>query len=69
MLKKGISMFLDIYTLYGSLDNKFYSNIYFVRNKSIFEVYRMKRMNASFSYLSDNAEYFKVTELQQFSIK
>lgn len=65
-LKKGISMFLETYKFHGDLNNRFYANKYFVRNKSIFEIYEMKMTNSSFAYLVDNTEYYKVTEFQQF---
>ncbi|MBB4803886.1 hypothetical protein HNP37_003966 [Flavobacterium nitrogenifigens] len=65
-LKQGIRMFLEIYKCFGDLNNRFYANIYFVRNKSIFEIYEMKMTNSSFGYLVDNADYFKVIEFLQF---
>ncbi|WP_433763773.1 hypothetical protein [Flavobacterium ginsenosidimutans] len=65
-LKKGICMFLETYKCCGDFNNRFYANIYFVRNKSVFEIYEMKITNSSFSYLVDNAEYFKVIEFLQF---
>jgi len=66
VLKKGITMFLDTYKCHGDLNYRFDTNLYFVRNKSIFEVYEMKMTNSSFDYLAGNAEYFKVIEYQQF---
>ncbi|MFB9080478.1 hypothetical protein ACFFLS_20300 [Flavobacterium procerum] len=62
VLKKGIAMFLETYTFYGNFNDRFYQNCYFVRNKSIFEVYRIAKNNTAFKFLVDNAEYFKPTE-------
>jgi len=67
-LKKGISMFLDMYTFYGNFNDRFYQNINFVRNKSIFEVYKMAKMNTAFKFLVDDVEYYKPTEVQFFPV-
>jgi len=64
VLKKGISMFLETYTFYGNFNDRFYQNINFVRNKSIFEVYKMTKTNTAFKFLVDDAEYYKPTEVQ-----
>ncbi|KAF2513812.1 hypothetical protein [Flavobacterium foetidum] len=62
VLKKGIAMFLETYTYYGNFNDRFYQNLYFVRNKSIFEVYRIAKNNTAFMFLVNDAEYFKPTE-------
>ncbi|WP_146194607.1 hypothetical protein [Flavobacterium crocinum] len=66
VLKKGIAMFLETYTFYGNFNDRFYQNINFVRNKSIFEVYKMAKNNTAFKFLVDNAEYYKPSEVLQF---
>ncbi len=66
ILKKGISMFLESYTFYGNFNDRFYRNMHFMRNKSIFEVYKMTKNNSAFRFLVDNAEYFKPTDAQHF---
>ncbi|WP_133523949.1 hypothetical protein [Flavobacterium sp. 245] len=53
VLKKGISMFLETYSCYGDLNDRFLQNVYFWSNKSIFEIYRLKNDNSVFSYLAD----------------
>ena len=57
VLKKGVSMFLETYTLYG-----YSQKCYFVRNKSIFEVYRMTTSNSFFKFLVQDVEYYKPKE-------
>lgn len=66
VLKKGIAMFLEIYTFYGNFNGRFYQNIHFVRNKSIFEVYKIAKTNTAFKFLADDVEYYKPSEVQQF---
>ncbi|MFH6996458.1 hypothetical protein ACHRVZ_00920 [Flavobacterium sp. FlaQc-57] len=51
ILKEGISMFLQTYTVYGDLNDRFLQNIYFQSNKSIFEIYKMKEDNMAFNFL------------------
>ncbi|MEG0849672.1 MAG: hypothetical protein RSF34_03185 [Flavobacterium sp.] len=63
VLKKGISMFLKTYQCYGDLNNRFLENVYFLSNKSIFEVYKMKEINSAFSFLSDSVEYYGIKEI------
>lgn len=61
VLKKGISMFLETYTLHGDLNNRFSQNTYFQCNKSIFEIYLMKKDNDFFRFLIDKElEYYTV---------
>lgn len=52
ILKEGISMFLQTYTVYGNLNDRFLQNIYFQSNKSIFEIYKMKEDNMAFKFLA-----------------
>lgn len=68
ILEKGISMFLDTYTFYGNFNDRFYQNINFVRNKSIFEVYKMAKTSTAFKFLVDDAEYYKPAEVQFFPV-
>lgn len=61
VLKKGITLFLDTYKLYGDLSDRFLQNIYFQANKSIFEIYKMKETNDVFKFLvDDELGYLKV---------
>lgn len=61
VLKMGISMFLKTYTYYGDLKDSFFQNSYFLSNKSIFEIYKMKETNSAFKFLVDEElEYFTV---------
>ncbi|ABQ05891.1 hypothetical protein [Flavobacterium johnsoniae] len=53
VLKKGISMFAETFNSYGNLNDRFLQNVYFVSNKSIFEVYKMKENNQTFKFLVD----------------
>lgn len=68
VLKKGISMFLKTYTFYGSFDRRFFENMFFVRNKSIFEIYKMQMTNSFFEYLVNDVEYYNPTEIHQILI-
>ncbi|PBJ15760.1 hypothetical protein [Flavobacterium sp. ACN6] len=65
VLKKGVSMFLETYTLYGGLNYEFSQKLYFLRNKSIFAVYRMTTSNSFFKFLVQDVEYYKPTEIYQ----
>lgn len=65
VLKKGVSMFLETYTLYGGLNYGFSQKWYFARNKSIFEVYRMTMSNSFFNFLVQDVEYYKPIEIHQ----
>lgn len=51
VLKKGIVMFVETFSLYGDLNDRFLQNVYFVSNKSIFEIYRMTENNSVFKFL------------------
>lgn len=61
VLKKGIRMFLETYTVQADLKDPFSQTIYF--QKSIFEIYKMKEENKFFKFLVDkelaysNAKY------------
>lgn len=54
VLKKGISMFIETFKIYGDLNDRFLQNVYFVSNKSVFEIYRMAENNQAFKFLVDN---------------
>ncbi|MCP2025009.1 hypothetical protein L1276_000149 [Flavobacterium sp. HSC-32F16] len=54
VLKKGISMFVETIKVYGDLNDRFLQNVYFVSNKSIFEIYRMTENNQFFKFLVSN---------------
>jgi hypothetical protein len=54
VLKKGVSIFLATYTFHGDFHDRFFENIYFESNKSIFEIYKLKEENNFFKYLVDN---------------
>jgi len=58
VLKEGISMFLQTYTIYGDLNDRFLQNIYFQSNKSIFEIYKMKEDNKFFKFLAPISFYY-----------
>lgn len=51
VLKKGIVMFVETFSLYGDLNDRFLQNVYFVSNRSIFEIYRMTENNSVFKFL------------------
>lgn len=68
IVKKGISMFLETYMFYGNFNGRFYQSINFMRNKSIFEVYKMTKTNSAFKFLVDDVEYFNPTEVHFFSV-
>lgn len=64
VLKKGISMFVDTFTVYGDLNDRFLQNVYFSSNKSVFEIYRMSESNQFFKFLVDNGVgNYKLDEL------
>lgn len=54
VLKKGVSIFLATYIFHGDFNDRFFENIYFESNKSIFEIYKLKEENNFFKYLVDN---------------
>lgn len=54
VLKKGVTMFLETYTVQGDLKDRFLQTIYFQSHKSIFEIYKMKGENKFFKFLVDN---------------
>jgi hypothetical protein len=54
VLKKGISMFIETIKVCGDLNDRFLQNVYFVSNKSIFEIYRMTENNQFFKFLVPN---------------
>jgi len=54
VLKKGVSIFFATYTFHGDFNDRFFENIYFESNKSIFEIYKLKEENNFFKYLVDN---------------
>lgn len=61
VLKKGISIFLKTYTFCGNFNDRFLQGVYYLSNKSIFEIYKMKENNAFFKFLIDNElNYYKV---------
>lgn len=62
VLKKGISMFIETFTVYGDLNDRFLQNIHFSSNKSIFEVYQMSESNPFFKFLVPYAGDYKVNE-------
>lgn len=65
ILKEGILMFLQTYTLYGFSNDRFLQKFNFVRNKSVFEIYKMTKTNTVFRFLVDDVEYYKPMEIQQ----
>lgn len=60
VLKKGIAMFVETFNLYGDLNDRFLQNVYFVSNKSIFEIYKMRSNNKVFEFLADNLIYSNI---------
>ncbi|WP_343694087.1 hypothetical protein [Flavobacterium sp.] len=54
ILKKGISMFVQNFTVYGDLNDRFLQNVYFASNKSIFEIYKLTENNQVFKFLIQN---------------
>ncbi len=58
VLKEGIIMFLQTYTVYGDLNDRFLQNIHFQSNKSVFEIYKMKEDNKVFEFLSPVSFYY-----------
>ncbi|WP_123875892.1 hypothetical protein [Flavobacterium araucananum] len=54
VLKEGISMFLQTYKVYGDLNDRFLQNVSIQSNKSIFEIYKMKKNNKVFDFLVGN---------------
>ncbi|WP_237732406.1 hypothetical protein, partial [Flavobacterium sp. UGB4466] len=70
VFKKGILMFIETYKFYGDSNDKFFQNVYFESNKSIFEIYLMKQNNSTFNFLVNYTNYFKIKEIQPvFQIK
>ena len=53
VLKEGTSMFLRTYRFHGDFNDRFFENIYFESNKSIFEICKMKEENTFFKFLVD----------------
>jgi hypothetical protein len=62
VLKKGISMFLETYSCYGDLNDRFLQNMYFQKKKSSTEINKMKKENDFFKYLSEE-------ELKYYTVK
>ncbi|MCC9019999.1 hypothetical protein [Flavobacterium lipolyticum] len=70
IFKKGILMFIETYKFYGDSNDKFFQNVYFECNKSIFEIYLMKQNNSTFNFLVNYTNYFKIKEIHPvFQIK
>lgn len=64
VLKKGIVMFVETFSLYGDLNDRFLQNVYFVSNRSIFEIYRMTENNSVFKFLvNDGVGNYIVNEV------
>ncbi|WP_428233059.1 hypothetical protein [Flavobacterium sp.] len=54
VFKKGVSMFIETFNVCGDLKDRFLQNVYFISNKSIFEIYRMTENNPTFKFLVHN---------------
>lgn len=47
-------MFVQNFTVYGDLNDRFLQNVYFASNKSIFEIYKLTENNQVFKFLIQN---------------
>ncbi|WPO78002.1 hypothetical protein [Flavobacterium sp. KACC 22761] len=54
VLKEGVSMFSRTFTIHGNLNDRYFQDIYFQSNKSIFEIYKMKESNSCFKFIVDH---------------
>lgn len=68
VLKKGISMFLTTFTFHGDFNDRFFENIYFESNKSIFEICKMKEENNFFKYLVDHELQYSTVKYLDYTI-